>query len=347
MTLCTLFNVNYIDKGLTLYESLENVSKDFVLYVLAMDDKCYEILSDLNYKYLKPIRLADFEDEELLAVKSTRGFGEYCWTCSSSLILYILKTYQPNFCTYLDADLYFYSDPITLIQEMIDQNASVQIIGHRFPWYDKERESRIGKYCVEFDTFKNDKNAISLLNQWREQCLECCSTLGDGIHWGDQKYQDTWCKDFPFVIETKNLGAGIAPWNIVKYKHVSENGMKVKIADKIIPIVFYHFENLTYIHKTKVKLNVFTSWGVDVSLVVSLYLPYLKRLDFYKDLIKEKYGMDILIKKHPALIKNTEKKKFWDRVRHFYRVFVNGDIVRFFMHKLPTKKYYSKDIITL
>ena len=132
LTFARYLTLIYLDKGLTMYESLENVSKDFTLYILAMDNQCYEVLIALNKQHLIPIKLADFENEELLAIKSQRSVAEYCWTCSSSLIEYILNVFQPDFCTYIDADLYFYSDPSIIIKEMYDNNASVQIIGHRF-----------------------------------------------------------------------------------------------------------------------------------------------------------------------------------------------------------------------
>ena len=60
--LCTLFDSNYLDKGLVLYKSLEKYASCFTLYVLSMNDKCYEVLTDLNYEHLIPIRLADFEN---------------------------------------------------------------------------------------------------------------------------------------------------------------------------------------------------------------------------------------------------------------------------------------------
>ena len=63
--LCTLFNSVYMDKGIVLYHSLSEVTSDFILYVLCMDDKCYEVLSDLKYEHLMPIRLTDFENEKL------------------------------------------------------------------------------------------------------------------------------------------------------------------------------------------------------------------------------------------------------------------------------------------
>ena len=153
--LCTLFNCNYLDKGLALYESLKKVSNDFCLYVLAMDNQCYDILKDLNLSSLRPIALEDFENEELKKAKQNRTIGEYCWTCSSCLIKYVLETYNPDYCTYIDADTYFYSDPYIIIKEMQNKNASVQIVGHRFNKCVEQRETFIkGRFRVEFNTFK-------------------------------------------------------------------------------------------------------------------------------------------------------------------------------------------------
>ena len=143
--LCTLFDHNYLDKGLVLYDSLMACCENFVLYVLAMSDRCYEILCDLKLSHIVPIRLSDFEDEDLLQIKPTRGVGEYCWTCSSSLILYVLRTYKPEYCTYVDADIYFYSDPRVVIDEMYNKGASVQIIGHRFASNPIGKERCVGK----------------------------------------------------------------------------------------------------------------------------------------------------------------------------------------------------------
>lgn len=301
-TLCTLFDQNYLDKGIVLYESLEKVCSEFELYVLCMSDRCYEILTDLNYPHLKPIKLVDFEDEELLRVKPTRGMGEYCWTCGPSLIRYILLTYKPDYCTYIDADMYFYSDPHVIIEEMERKNASVQIIGHRFPKALASRADRVGKYCVEFDTFKNNENGMMLVNHWRELCLERCSIDGDGIHWGDQKYQDPWCEDYDFCIETDNLGAGVAPWNYSDYDFVEMKGECpiVSINGQKYPLVFYHFENLKYLDKKNIQINIYNRWGVKSDLADIIYPQYLKLIDECKDMLEAKYGISFIIKKHPG-----------------------------------------------
>ena len=47
---CTLFDVNYLDKGIVLYKSLERVCQTFKLYVFCFDDKTYEVLNQLSFK---------------------------------------------------------------------------------------------------------------------------------------------------------------------------------------------------------------------------------------------------------------------------------------------------------
>ena len=314
ITLCTLFDHNYLDKGLSMYESLDRVCDEFELYVLAMSDRCYQILTELNYPHIKPIKLVDFEDEELLRVKQTRKVGEYCWTCSSSLIRYVLMNYKPAYCTYIDADLYFYSDPQVLIDEMEQRHSSVLVVGHRFNKSEKKlREWRVGKYCVEYNTFKND------INIWRKQCLDYCSTDGDGIHWGDQKYLDCWCDDYSFCVETELLGAGVAPWNIAQYKYVSgtaDNSLKVLCNEKKYSMIFYHFENIVYLDERMVNIGVYTSFGIDEKLVNVLYLHYLRVVDEQKKMLKAKFSLDVFIKKHPGI---NPKNGIWKKI-HLIKV---------------------------
>lgn len=321
MTFCTLFDHNYLDKGLTLYSSLEKVCENFKLYVLCMSDKCLEILADLNKDNVIPISLKQFEDCELLRVKKSRSVGEYCWTCTSSLILYVLKTFRPEYCTYIDADMYFYSDPEVIISEMKCKNASVQIIGHRFPAkVASQREFEVGKYCVEFDTFKNDENGIYLLNVWRKQCLEYCSADNDGVHYGDQKYQDNWCNDYDFCIETSEYGAGVGPWNYSEYKleNSYDGQIVVNYKGNRCKLIFYHFEDIEYVDRKHVVLNnLYNSWGMSPALANALYPNYLKEIECYKTLLSTEYNIEVLIKKHPAYYKAKKISflKIWKVVR--------------------------------
>lgn len=298
--LCTLYNSLYLDKGLVLYDSLRECAKDFKLYVLCMDDKCYDVLSDLNLDRHIPIRLSDFEegDYELLEAKANRPIGEYCWTCSSSFIRYILRKYNEPFCTYIDADMYFYSDPQILIDEMLLAGKSVMVTPHRFPKKSEKQAEKVGTYCVEFNTFSNQPDSLEALEYWRTRCLECCSNLGDGIHWGDQKYLDELVRKYCCVHICQNKGAGVAPWNISQYNQSD------------MPFVFYHFQSVQYISRFVVNTNLWTTPDVDLRLVDFLYYPYLRKIEDKKCRLEEQYSILFLIKHHPT----DKKKTLWENI---------------------------------
>lgn len=344
--LCTLFNSVYADKGIVLYNSLERVSSEFTLYVLAMDDKCYDILTDLKYPHLVPIKLSDFENTDLLKAKSNRSFGQYCWTCASSLIKYILDIYSPEYCTYLDADMYFYADPYILIEELNNSGKDVSLVGHRFSWYDKQREKVLGHFCVECNTFRNSAEAKRLLNIWIGKCIEDCSARKDGIHWGDQMYISNWANQYDTVIESGILGAGVAPWNISQYKLIDSQDSKIHLKRKgqQISLLFFHFEGITYSSKSEANIHVYSTWGIDDRLVRLLYYPYLKQIDEIKTLLKTKYLIAPLITAHPAMVRE-EKESLMEKWKRRIKSIFSSQLIEIFFHGLPSNLYMSKNFV--
>lgn len=302
-TLCTLYNSLYLDKGLVLYDSLKECAKDFELYVLCMDEKCYEVLYDIGEENLKPIHLSDVENDKMLEAKSNRSVAEYCWTCSSRLIQYILSTFNPECCTYIDADMYFYHDPQILIDEMFSAGKSVMMVPHRYTDTNKYLADKIGIYCVEFNCFKNDAVGREVLDHWHSKCLECCSNIGDGIHWGDQKYMDEWPLIFPHIVHVcEHPGAGIAPWNLEWYESFSKDiNVRYRKTSENTPIIFYHFQAISYLNRTSVSTSIqMFNKKIDYMFVDALYIPYLLKLDKKKEFIKIRYGIDLLMKGHPS-----------------------------------------------
>ena len=169
MTFCTLFDSTYMSRGMAMYRSLCRQCNNFHLYIFAFDDYCYNFFSSNDFEHVTVISLQEFEDQRLLVAKKNRSSGEYCWTCTPSTVLYVLDHFEVDNCTYIDADLFFYSSPQVLIDEVGDD--SVMITEHRYTEkYDQTKTS--GKYCVQFVFFKNDKRARKVLEWWREACLE-------------------------------------------------------------------------------------------------------------------------------------------------------------------------------
>ena len=234
---CTLFDSNYMFKGLAMLSSLKKNCDDAFIFVLCMDLETRELLEKLKFSYIQCISLDEIETNDLLKIKSDCSLAEYCWTLSPCLPWFLLEKYSEiNYITYLDADLYFYSSLKPLFEEISD--SSITIIEHRFPDQFKYMEIR-GRFCVEWVGFRRDAEGLACLKRWRDQCIEWCFYRLELYRMGDQKYLDTWPRDFKSVHIIQNIGAGVAPWNFSQYH------FEIK-EDKIITVnefqlIFYHF----------------------------------------------------------------------------------------------------------
>jgi hypothetical protein len=278
---CTLFNANYLTRGLALYESLQAVCPSFHLYVVAFDDDCYKYLANNNFPNLTAISLSEFEDEELLSIKSTRSSAEYCWTCTPSVILYCIKKFNLSSCTYIDADMIFYHDPLILFNEM--EGRSILLTEHRYT-REYDQSQRNGRYCVQFMYFKNDERGMIALQWWRERCLEWCyARLEDG-KFGDQKYLDDWLERFQGVHVLQHQGGGVAPWNLQQFIFFNKNN-KLFIRDKINgaeePLVFFHFHGLKFYENEMVSCSG-TLYEMDKRVKELVYFPYIQKLMLLK-----------------------------------------------------------------
>lgn len=289
LNFCTLFNSAYLSRGIALYESLLKNTPDFHLYIFAFDNQAYEILVQLGLQKATIISLNEFEHDKLLRVKQDRSLGEYCWTCTSSTILYCLNRFSLDHCTYLDADLYFFSSPEPLIKE-VGEN-SVLITEHRYtPEYNQSEIS--GKYCVQFMFFKNDERGKACLEWWVDECIKWCYAKPEDGKFGDQKYLDDWLNRFEGVHELQHLGGGVAPWNVQQYDLFLDNGRlkgKEILSDRTFEIVFYHFHKLTYLQDGMVDFGDYKLRDQELNL---LYKPYLKHLDEIKNKILAAHQMD-------------------------------------------------------
>jgi len=187
---------------------------------------------------------------------------------------------------------------------MIYSGASAQFVEHRFPKSDN-RAWRVGNFCVEFNTFKNDKIGLQILDEWVNNCLEECTQKTDGIHWGDQKYLDPIYDKYKNSINVlENLGGGVAPWNISQYKNISSFGDSIifqeRKTQKIFELIFYHFEHITYKNRNTATAPTFLD-SRNNKAITGLYADYLIKLEHEKKMLQSIYGIDYIIKEHPVL----------------------------------------------
>jgi hypothetical protein len=269
-----------------MYESLKKNCDDFHLYVFAFDDRCFNYLSSEKFPNLTVISLEAFETEELLTVKKQRTAAEYCWTCSSSTIHHCITNFGLDNCTYVDADMLFYSNPRVLIDEMRDK--SVLITAHRYtPEYDQSSVS--GKFCVQFMTFKNTVEGMLVLNWWRNACIEWCYARVEEGKFGDQKYVDEFQTRFSGVHELEHLGGGVAPWNLQQYSFVKKENKIIgtEIAtQKTFEVVFFHFHSLKFYDKNIVCFSD-SRYALSKQVQALFYKPYVALLNSFKHKINK------------------------------------------------------------
>jgi len=290
---CTLFDSLYLSRALAMHESLRSKCPDFRLYIFPFDDNSKEILEKLNLDCVTIIPLAEFENPELLSVKATRSKGEYCWTCTPAIIAYCIEHFNLDHCTYIDADLYFFSNPNLLIEEMAEK--SILITEHRYTKkYDQSAIS--GIYCVQFITFRNDQHGLAALYWWRDRCLEWCFARREDGKFGDQMYLDDWTERFEGVHVLKHLGGGVAPWNVQQYEfEILKGELFLRANSNLFPLVFYHFHYVKSYANDKVDLG---NFKLSKHVLHVIYRPYLTKLIEIENMLSIKVGFARQIQKY-------------------------------------------------
>ena len=160
-------------------------------------------------------------------------------------------------------------------------------------------------------TFKKDKNGLTALKWWRNRCLEWCyARLEDG-KFGDQLYLDDWLTRFKGIHVIKNIGAGVAPWNLQEYD-IYKKDKKIYVREKgkerESQIVFYHYHQLKYLKNDKIDL---CGWKLSKQVINIIYKPILNRLKEINSFLK---------KENPSIkIVNVEKITLRDCIKYPWR----------------------------
>ena len=281
----TLFDHNYLSRGLTLYESLKQSCSDkFCLYILATSNQAYKWLKNNPHEGIIAASLSDIKKAYpvLRRLEKERSRAEFNWTLSSFSIQYFLKNFNLESVTYLDADMYFYADPKLLFDEL--NGESVIITPHNYtPKYDQTATS--GRYCVQFMYFNNDSAGNEVLEWWRGECEKCCCGTPTDGKFGDQKYLDDWLTRFAGKVhEEKHLGCGIAPWNIQQFDLIEKDRtyyVQNKITGQKERLVFYHYHGLKEMKNEQGEhiWNLNKDYEYTDLIVEKIYKPYISKLE--------------------------------------------------------------------
>jgi glycosyltransferase involved in cell wall biosynthesis len=244
---CCYFDHRYLARGLTMIRSLRAQDPSAVVWVLCLSEECFGALQAMAEPGTRLLRIADLEAAypALAAARSNRSLIEYYFTCTPSLVCFVLEgAGAGSIVTYVDSDLYFFSDPAPLIADLGEN--SVSIIPHRFPPRLKYLE-KYGLYNVGWMSFRSDARGRAVARWWQDRCNEWCYDVFDGDRFADQKYLDRIATDFEGVAILAHPGANLAPWNVGGHA-LSLDGDRL-VVDRRWPLIFFHFHGLRKLGK--------------------------------------------------------------------------------------------------
>ena len=105
---CTIVSRLRVYQAIALFISMQNVMKDYCVYVLCVDDSTYDVLKKMNFKNINLITVNELNDEMLENIKMTRKLNELLLDIKPVLIGKLL--FENQFIqriTYIDAICFF------------------------------------------------------------------------------------------------------------------------------------------------------------------------------------------------------------------------------------------------
>ena len=277
-TFCTLFDSNYLSRGLALIHSLRNHGDSSKVFITCLDLATYEYLKPRKQELnIEPIFIDELISTfpELKTAKSNRSKIEFYFTCTPFIIKYAVdKTPRDSFITYLDADLYFFQNPKGIFEDL--RGSSIGIIEHRYPWFLGRLEKKYGTFNVGLLAFLNDSEGNTVLNWWASSCIEWCHDYPSDGRYADQGYLNRFAQISNKVTVLRNPGYNLAPWNTATNK--------IEVIEKQIsvdgyPLTFFHFHGLKRMRRSWLtsQLNYFSI--MRPSLIEEIYVPYAAHLE--------------------------------------------------------------------
>ncbi len=245
MYFCNVVSKTRLYQLIALYNSIRDTCADFKVFVLCMDNDTARILKQAELENAILITLEDIENEVPKSLKSTRSTSEYCWTLKPVLLSYVFEHFENiDWLTYLDADMYFFSNPQKILS--LSDSCSVLLSEHDSNEQIKFVEEAVGRFNAGLVSFKNSINGKDCLHWWKKQCLKWCYNTTVTGQFGDQKYLEDIFILFKDTCPITVPGVNIAPWNDAKYSINLKEG-KLYINDD--PLILYHYCGFRLINK--------------------------------------------------------------------------------------------------
>lgn len=272
---CTKVDHHYLPQLLALYDSLCRTGTPFILNVLTLSERCEEQLLGLSFDRMRIVPLQEllWHQPGLIEARKNRSLIEFYFSCTASLLNLLLgKVDDGELVTYLDADTYIFGD-FELAFQLLHE-ASIGIAPHRFHAKLQDRE-KYGKFNMGWVSLRRDPEGIACAKKWAELCVDWCYERLEDEKFADQKYLNSWPKQYKSVKILEHPGLNCAPWNVEGAKLFSK-GEKIQISGA--PLIQYHFHGLKWIDSNLFKANLERYIQKIPTGLSAIYIRYLQAM---------------------------------------------------------------------
>jgi glycosyltransferase involved in cell wall biosynthesis len=308
----TLFDKNFLPQGISLHLSMQRNVKNYKLWILCIDDYTYELLKKIKLPNVSLLRFSELETNELKSIKSTRSNREYCWTLTPFAPKFVFDAdISVSRVTYLDADMWFRSDPSRIFDELGASGKSVLVTDHAYAT-EHEQSKTSGQYCVQFIVFTRDSGE-DVRQWWQDRCIEWCYTRFEDGKFGDQKYLEQWPLLFPEkVLVSKGMQWFMAPWNSTRFDLDSA--------------ICWHFHGLRIIKLFgKFRIHGGDYW-LPMDVKEYIYRPYISDIQEALKILKAHHSPCPL---QNSLSLRSRIKYFLTKIRLFQKRFLSLNVFEF------------------
>lgn len=277
---CCYFDGGFAARGLAMLRSLERVAPGSRAVALCLDEAALRAARALapSGTELMTLEALEARDPGLARVKGTRTRAEYHLTCTPVLPLALLED-RPEVerVTYLDADLWFFSDPAPVLAGLGDAPAALTPQDSEPA---RAARNATGRFNDGWTTVRRSEEGLRLLRWWRERCLEWCHDRVEAGRYTEQRYLDEWPLLEPRVRELTHRGVNVGPWSVGR-RRVEAGPAGLTVDGE--PLVAYHFSGVRRLagplYNTRLGDYEVTLDGALRRLVYAPYLAELRRLE--------------------------------------------------------------------
>ena len=272
-----------------MIDSLLTHSPEAEVWVLALNNLAHEIVGDYYSGRVRVVGMAEFEQvmSPIADLRSERSPVEYIFTCTAAWTRFVMdaSAHDSELVTYLDADLWFFDSPVSLISSLA--GASVAITPHRYPRTLKRHE-KYGVYNVGWVSFRDDAHGRACLKWWDDNCRRWCFDRIEGHLFADQGYLNDFASVTDGVAVINNPGVNLAPWNLASHRVVS-NGQGILVDDD--PLLFFHFHGINRRGMRFYFKHLQYHTRSTTTIRDGIYRPYLENLTAIERQIEGQVGL--------------------------------------------------------